>query len=386
MGLDYSSSGVDIDAESSAVASLIGSLGRSTRKPGTNGAPVALKGGFGGLLEFGDRWLALATDGVGSKLQIANAMCRYQGVGIDCVAMNVNDLLCVGAIDNFILSSTIGRNKHLIDGDVVSAVINSSNELIKMYQGWGINIFSAGGETADVGDVVRTLILDNTILTRLKKEDVINNANISPGDVIIGLSSSGQTTYESEYNSGIGSNGLTSARHDVFHNQLAMEFPESFNSFTDADLVYSGSKSLFDKINNITLGKLVLSPTRTYAPVVKEIFKDYKKYISGMVHCTGGGQTKILHFIKNLHIIKNNMFTVPPIFNLIKKESSSSWREMYQVFNMGHRMELYVKKEVASSIIDVANSFNLDAQIIGSVESSIDRKLTIYAPGEILVY
>jgi len=300
--------------------------------------------------------------------------------------MNVDDLLCVGAIDNFILSSTIGRNKHLIDGDVVSAVINSSNELIKMYQGWGINIFSAGGETADVGDVVRTLILDNTILTRLKKEDVINNANISPGDVIIGLSSSGQTTYESEYNSGIGSNGLTSARHDVFHNQLAIEFPESFNSFTDADLVYSGSKSLFDKINNITLGKLVLSPTRTYAPVVKEIFKDYKKYISGMVHCTGGGQTKILHFIKNLHIIKNNMFTVPPIFNLIKKESSASWREMYQVFNMGHRMELYVKKEVASSIIDVANSFNLDAQIIGSVESSIDRKLTIYAPGEILVY
>ena len=340
-----------------------------------------------------DYVIAMHADGAGTKSSLAyiywkktNDLSVWKGIAQDSLVMNIDDLLCVGAVDNFILSSTIGRNKHLIDGDVISTIINSSNDLIKMYQDWGINIFSAGGETADVGDVVRTLILDNTILTRIKKEDVINNENISPGDVIVGLSSSGQTTYELEYNSGIGSNGLTSARHDVFHNQLAVEFPESFNSFTDRDLVYSGSKSLFDKINNITLGKLVLSPTRTYAPVIKEIFRKYKRFVSGMVHCTGGGQTKILHFIQNLHVVKNNMFIVPPIFNLIKQESSASWEEMYQVFNMGHRMELYVKKEVANSIIDVASSFNLDAQIIGFVEESSNKKLTIHAPDKILVY
>ncbi|MAZ58273.1 MAG: phosphoribosylformylglycinamidine cyclo-ligase [Flavobacteriales bacterium] len=340
-----------------------------------------------------DYVIAMHADGAGTKSSLAyiywkktNDLSVWKGIAQDSLVMNIDDLLCIGAVDDFILSSTIGRNKHLINGEVVSTIINSSNELIKMYQDWDINIFSAGGETADVGDVVRTLILDNTILTRVKKEDVINNANISAGDVIIGLSSSGQTTYESEYNSGIGSNGLTSARHDVFNHQLAVEFPESFNPFTDQDLVYSGSKLLFDKINDITLGKLVLSPTRTYAPVIKEIFKDYKKFISGMVHCTGGGQTKVLHFINNLHIIKNNMFSVPPIFDLIKQESAASWREMYQVFNMGHRMELYVKKEVASSIIDVASSFNLDAQIIGFVENSSVKKLTIHAPDEILVY
>ena len=340
-----------------------------------------------------DYVIAMHADGAGTKSSLAyiywkktNDLSVWKGIAQDSLVMNIDDLLCVGAVDNFILSSTIGRNKHLIDGDVISTIINSSNDLIKMYQDWGVNIFSAGGETADVGDVVRTLILDNTILTRIKKEDVINNENISPGDVIVGLSSSGQTTYELEYNSGIGSNGLTSARHDVFHNQLAVEFPESFNSFTDRDLVYSGSKSLFDKINNITLGKLVLSPTRTYAPVIKEIFRKYKRFVSGMVHCTGGGQTKILHFIQNLHVVKNNMFIVPPIFNLIKQESSASWEEMYQVFNMGHRMELYVKKEVANSIIDVASSFNLDAQIIGFVEESSNKKLTIHAPDKILVY
>jgi phosphoribosylformylglycinamidine cyclo-ligase len=340
-----------------------------------------------------DYVIAMHADGAGTKSSLAyiywkktNDLSVWKGIAQDSLVMNIDDLLCIGAVDDFILSSTIGRNKHLINGEVVSTIINSSNELIKMYQDWDINIFSAGGETADVGDVVRTLILDNTILTRVKKEDVINNANISAGDVIIGLSSSGQTTYESEYNSGIGSNGLTSARHDVFNHQLAVEFPESFNPFTDQDLVYSGSKLLFDKINDITLGKLVLSPTRTYAPVIKEIFKDYKKFISGMVHCTGGGQTKVLHFINNLHIVKNNMFSVPPIFDLIKQESAASWREMYQVFNMGHRMELYVKKEVASSIIDVASSFNLDAQIIGFVENSSVKKLTIHAPDEILVY
>jgi len=340
-----------------------------------------------------DYVIAMHADGAGTKSSLAyiywkktNDLSVWKGIAQDSLVMNIDDLLCVGAVDNFILSSTIGRNKHLIDGDVISTIINSSNELIKMYQDWGVNIYSSGGETADVGDVVKTLILDNTILTRIKKEDVINNANISPGDVIVGLSSSGQTTYESEYNSGIGSNGLTSARHDVFHNQLAVEFPESFNSFTDQDLVYSGSKSLFDKLNNITLGKLVLSPTRTYAPVIKEVFRKYKRFVSGMVHCTGGGQTKILHFIQNLHIVKNNMFIVPPIFNLIKQESSASWEEMYQVFNMGHRMELYVKKEAAASIIDVASSFNLDAKIIGFVEDSGNKKLTIHAPDKILVY
>ena len=340
-----------------------------------------------------DYLLAMHADGAGTKSSLAyiywkktNDLSVWRGIAQDSLVMNIDDLLCVGAIDNFILSSTIGRNKHLINGDILSTIINATHDLTNMYKKWGVNIFSAGGETADVGDVVRTLILDNTVITRIHKKDVIDNSNIKSGDVIVGLSSSGKTNYEQEYNSGIGSNGLTSARHDIFHNELATEFPESFNPLIDKELVYSGSKSLFDKINDITLGKLVLSPTRTYAPVVKEIFNEYRKHISGMIHCTGGGQTKVLHFINNLHVYKNNMFTVPPIFQLIKEESHASWKEMYQVFNMGHRMELYVNKDVANGIIGIAQSFDLDAQIVGYVESSDANKLTIDSPDEVLVY
>ena len=300
--------------------------------------------------------------------------------------MNIDDLLCVGAVDNFVLSSTIGRNKHLITGDVISTIINATNDLLNKYKTWGINIISSGGETADVGDVVRTLLLDNTVVTRIHKKDIINNSNISHGDVIVGLSSSGKTSYETEYNSGIGSNGLTSARHDIFHHKLAAEFPESFDPFTNKNFIYSGTRTLFEKLNNITLGQLVLSPTRTYAPVIKEIFKDYKSFISGMVHCTGGGQTKVLHFIENLHVHKNNMFSIPPLFNLIQEESGASWKEMYKVFNMGHRMEIYIKREAANDIINIAHKYNLDAQLIGYVENYNGKKLTINTPQQVLVY
>ena len=337
--------------------------------------------------------LAMHADGAGTKSSLAYIYWKktqdlsvWKGIAQDSLVMNIDDLLCVGAIDNFIFSSTIGRNKHLITGDVISSIINSTDELLQMYQNWGININSAGGETADVGDLVRTLILDNTIVTRIHKKDIIDNSNIQAGNVIVGLSSSGQTSYESEYNSGIGSNGLTSARHDIFHNKLALDFPESFDASIDEKFVYSGSNSLSDKLNNITLGKLVLSPTRTYAPVIKEIFNFCKKNIYGMIHCTGGGQTKILHFINNLHIHKNNMFNPPPLFDLIKKESGASWKEMYKVFNMGHRMELYVDKSSAQDIVQIAKSFNLEAKIIGYVEHTANKKLTIESPGGTLVY
>ncbi|MAQ47567.1 MAG: phosphoribosylformylglycinamidine cyclo-ligase [Flavobacteriales bacterium] len=337
--------------------------------------------------------LAMHADGAGTKSSLAYIYWKktqdlsvWRGIAQDSLVMNIDDLLCVGAVDNFIFSSTIGRNKHLITGDVISSIINSTDELLQMYQNWGINITSAGGETADVGDLVRTLILDNTIVTRIHKNDIIDNSNIQSGNVIVGLSSSGQTSYESEYNSGIGSNGLTSARHDLFHNKLALDFPESFDSAIDEKFVYSGTKSLFDKLNDITLGKLVLSPTRTYAPVVKEIFSFCKKNIYGMIHCTGGGQTKILHFINNLHVHKNNMFTPPPLFDLIKKESGASWQEMYKVFNMGHRMELYVDKSSVKDIIQIAKSFNLEAKAIGYVEHAANKKLTIESPGGTLSY
>ena len=337
--------------------------------------------------------LAMHADGAGTKSSLAYIYWKktqdlsvWKGIAQDSLVMNIDDLLCVGAINNFIFSSTIGRNKHLITGDVISTIINATDELLKMYQKWGIHITSSGGETADVGDLVRTLILDNTIVTRIHKKDIIDNANIQAGNVIIGLSSSGKTTYESEYNSGIGSNGLTSARHDIFHNKLALDFPESFDSSIDKKFVYSGSKSLFDKLNDITLGKLVLSPTRTYAPVVKEIFNFCKKNIYGMIHCTGGGQTKILHFINNLHVHKNNLFNPPPLFDLIKKESGASWKEMYKVFNMGHRMELYVDKSSVKDIVQIAQSFNLEAKVIGYVEYANNKKLTIESPGGTLSY
>ena len=337
--------------------------------------------------------LAMHADGAGTKSALAymywkktNDLSVWEGIAQDAIVMNIDDLLCIGAIDNFILSSTIGRNKHLINGDVISTIINATNKIIKQYHDWGVNIISSGGETADVGDVVRTIILDNTVVTRIKKDDIIDNANISSGDIILGFSSSGQTNYENEYNSGIGSNGLTSARHDVFHHKLASEFPESFDPNTNKEFIYNGKNSLFDKLNNQTLAKLVLSPTRTYAPVMKQIFYNYKKDISGMIHCTGGGQTKILHFIDNLHVCKNNMFEVPPLFKLIQEQSNTSWKEMYQVFNMGHRMELYLKRDVASDIIKIANSFNLDAQVIGFVEKSNSKKLTIHSPEGQLIY
>ena len=340
-----------------------------------------------------DYCLAMHADGAGTKSSLAyvywkkfNNLSVWGGVAQDALVMNIDDLLCVGAIDNFILSSTIGRNKNLISGDVISMLINSTSELIDQYKKWDINIVSSGGETADVGDIVRTIILDNTIMTRIHKKDVIDNANIADGNVIVGLASYGQSTYESTYNSGIGSNGLTSARHDIFSKKIALEFPESFDPLMDSELVYSGSKLLSDKLNNHELGQLVLSPTRTYAPIIKEIFKIHKKDICGMVHCTGGGQTKILHFIDDLHIYKNNMFTVPPIFDLLKKESDIPWKEMYKVFNMGHRMELYVQEDIANSIISIANSFNVDAQIIGYVEKSQKKKLTIKSPDGIISY
>ena len=337
--------------------------------------------------------LIMHADGAGTKSSLAyvywkttNDLSVWEGVAQDSLVMNIDDLLCVGAVDNFMLSSTIGRNKHLIPGSVISTIINASDKLITKYKAWGVNIISCGGETADIGDLVRTIIVDNTIVTRIHKKDIIDNSNIKDGNIIIGLASYGQTTYESEYNSGIGSNGLTSARHDIFNSQLAKDFPESFDPLLSDGLAYSGSNSLLDKLDNIELGKLVLSPTRTYAPVIKEIFSKCRNAISGMVHCTGGGQTKVLHFVENVHVCKNNMFSVPPVFELIKKESQITWREMYKVFNMGHRMELYVQQEVANDILDIAKQFNLDAQIIGYVEKSNGKKLTIESPEGSIVY
>ena len=340
-----------------------------------------------------DYALLMHADGAGTKSSLAymywkktNDISVWDGIFQDSLVMNIDDLLCVGALDNFMLSSTIGRNKNLIPGEVIARIINSSKNIIDKYKAWGINIVSCGGETADVGDLVRTIIVDNTIVARIRRDDIIDNSNIQSGDVIVGLASYGQTSYESEYNSGIGSNGLTSARHDIFHSKLAKEFPESFDPLLDDDLVYSGSKSLLDNLCNMDIGKLVLSPTRTYAPVVKEVLLNFRDSISGMVHCTGGGQTKILHFIENLHIVKNNMLPIPPVFDLIKNESGTDWREMYKVFNMGHRMELYTKKDCANSILEIANSFNLDAQIIGYVEQSNVKKLTIKSPKGLIVY
>jgi len=294
--------------------------------------------------------------------------------------MNIDDLLCVGAVDNIMLSSTIGRNKNLVPGEVISAIIQGTEELIGELKKFGISIYSTGGETADVGDLVRTIIVDSTVTARVRRDKVIDNANIAPGDVIVGLASFGQATYEKEYNGGMGSNGLTSARHDVFGKYLARKYPESFDASVPEALVYSGSKRLEDRVADSPLnaGKLVLSPTRTYAPIIKEVLERIEnKNIHGMIHCSGGAQTKILHFIENLHIIKDNMFDVPPLFKLIQAESHTDWKEMYQVFNIGHRMELYVREEVAQTIIDISKSFNVDAQVIGRVEAADEKRLTI---------
>lgn len=326
-------------------------------------------------------------DGAGTKSSLAYVYWRengdlsvWKGIAQDALIMNVDDLLCVGATDNILLSSTIGRNKNLIPGEVISAIINGTNELCEELSSLGVNIYPTGGETADVGDLVRTIIVDSTVTCRLKRADVIDNANIQAGDVIVGLSSSGQATYENSYNGGMGSNGLTSARHDVFANYLAQKYPESFDSAIPVELVYSGQVKLTDKIADLGIdaGKLVLSPTRTYAPIISLILKELRQHIHGMVHCSGGAQTKILHFLGNgLHVIKNNLFPIPPLFKLIQEQSDTDWKEMYKVFNMGHRMEIYLPENYASRVIEISKSFNVEAQIVGRVEKSTERQLTI---------
>ena len=334
-----------------------------------------------------DYCLVMHADGAGTKSSLAYMYWKetgdlsvWKGIAQDALIMNIDDLLCVGATDNIMLSSTIGRNKNKIPGEVISAIINGSEELLKDLKEFGVTIHSTGGETADLGDLVRTIIVDSTVTARMKRTDVIDNSTIKAGDVIVGLESFGQASYETEYNGGMGSNGLTSARHDVFEKYLATKYPESFDQEVPEDLVYSGSKKLTDLVDgsNLNAGKLVLSPTRTYAPIIKSILSKYtNKEIHGMVHCSGGAQTKILHFVKNLHIIKDNLFGVPPLFKLIQAESKTDWKEMYQVFNMGHRMELYVPQEIADNIIEISKSFNVDAKIVGRVEASETKKLTI---------
>ncbi len=331
--------------------------------------------------------LVMHADGAGTKSSLAYMYWKetgdvsvWKGIAQDALIMNVDDLICVGAVDNIMLSSTIGRNKNLIPGEVISAIINGTEELIADLKKHGMTIHSTGGETADVGDLVRTIIVDSTVTARLKRDDVIDNANIKAGDVIVGLASFGQASYETEYNGGMGSNGLTSARHDVFGKYLAEKYPESFDASVPEELVYSGNTALTDTVQDAPLdaGKLVLSPTRTYAPIIKKVLEQYTSaQIHGMVHCSGGAQTKILHFVEDLHIIKDNMFSIPPLFKLIQEQSGTDWKEMYQVFNCGHRMELYVDEHVAEDIISISKTFNVDAQIIGSVEDSEQKKLTI---------
>lgn len=330
--------------------------------------------------------LIMHADGAGTKSSLAYVYWKetgdlsvWKGIAQDALIMNVDDLLCVGATDNILLSSTIGRNKNLIPGEVISAIINGTNELVEELASLGVRIYPTGGETADVGDVVRTIIVDSTVTCRMKRSEVIDNANIRPGDVIVGLSSSGKATYEHEYNGGMGSNGLTSARHDVFANYLAQKYPESYNPEIPLELAYSGSRKLTDIVEGSPLnaGKLVLSPTRTYAPLVKAILEEMRSLIHGMVHCSGGAQTKILHFIDELKVVKNNLFPVPPLFRMIQEESGTSWQEMYKVFNMGHRMEFYLAPEHAQRIIDISLAFGIDAQIVGHVEDSTTRELVI---------
>lgn len=325
-------------------------------------------------------------DGAGTKSSLAYIYWKetgdlsvWKGIAQDALIMNIDDLLCVGATDNILLSSTIGRNKNLIPGEVISAIINGTNELVEELAEMGVNIYPTGGETADVGDIVRTIIVDSTVTCRMKRSDVIDNANIQAGDVIVGLSSSGKATYEKEYNGGMGSNGLTSARHDVFANYITDKYPESYNPEIPKELAYSGSYKLTDFINEVGIdaGKLVLSPTRTYAPVIKKILTELRPNIHGMVHCSGGAQTKILHFIDNLKVVKNNLFSVPPLFRIIQEESKTDWQEMYKVFNMGHRMEIYLPEEYANEIISISKSFDIDAQIVGYVEQSDKKELVI---------
>lgn len=325
-------------------------------------------------------------DGAGTKSSLAYMYWKetgdvsvWKGIAQDALIMNTDDLLCVGAVDNILVSSTIGRNKMLIPGEVISAIINGTDELLQQMRDMGVGIYATGGETADVGDLVRTIIVDSTVTCRMKRSDVIDNANIRPGDVIVGLSSCGQATYEKEYNGGMGSNGLTSARHDVFAKYLAEKYPESYNHAVPEELVYSGNFRLEDEVDGapVNAGKLVLSPTRTYAPVVKRLLDELRPRIHGMVHCTGGAQTKVLHFVgENCRVIKDNMFPVPPLFRAIQQQSQTDWQEMYKVFNMGHRLEVYLSPEDADKVIEISKSFNIDAQIVGCIEDG-KRSLTI---------
>ena len=325
-------------------------------------------------------------DGAGTKSSLAYIYWKetgdlsvWKGIAQDALVMNTDDLLCVGAVDNILVSSTIGRNKMLVPGEVISAIINGTDELLQQLRDMGIGIYATGGETADLGDLVRTIVVDSTVTCRMKRSDVINNANIRPGDVIIGLSSSGQASYEKEYNGGMGSNGLTSARHDVFAKYLAEKYPESYDKAVPEELIYSGNLKLTDNVTGSPLnaGKLVLSPTRTYAPIIKRILETMRTEIHGMVHCTGGAQTKVLHFVnENCRVVKDNMFPIPPLFRTIAEQSGTDWAEMYKVFNMGHRMEIYVAPEQAQNIINIAKTFNIEAQIIGHIEEG-QRSLTI---------
>ncbi len=328
-------------------------------------------------------------DGAGTKSSLAYTYWKetgdlsvWRGIAQDAIIMNLDDLLCVGATDNILLSSTIGRNKNLVPGEVIAAIINGTEEILAELRNAGIGIYSTGGETADVGDLVRTIIVDSTVTCRMKRADVVSNDRIKPGDVIVGLASYGQASYENEYNGGMGSNGLTSARHDVFNKTIAAKYPESYDPAIPYELIFSGTKNLTDLISignglTVTAGKLVLSPTRTYAPIIKQILDKYRASIHGMVHCSGGAQTKVLHFIDRLHIVKNNLFAVPPLFKLIQEESKTSWQEMYKVFNMGHRMELYVPHEIAGELIKISQSFGVEAQIIGYVEAAEQKQVTI---------
>ena len=340
--------------------------------------------------------IVMHADGAGTKSSLAYMYWKetgdlsvWKGIAQDALIMNIDDLLCVGVTQNILLSSTIGRNKNRIPGEVIAAIINGTEELIANLDRLGIRIFSTGGETADVGDLVKTIIVDSTVTARIPKKDIIDNANIQAGDVIVGLASYGQASYETTYNAGMGSNGLTSARHDVFEKYLASKYPESFDHAVPEDLVYSGTRQLTEALEGLPLdiGKMVLSPTRTYAPIIQQIFETIdRKNIHGMVHCSGGAQTKILHFINDLHVVKNNFLPIPPLFELIQEESGTAAREMYQVFNMGHRMELYVPKTIAASIIEISKRFNVDAQIVGYVEKATQKKLTLETPKGTFVY
>lgn len=336
-----------------------------------------------------DYCIVMHADGAGTKSSLAYLYWKetgdlnvWKGIAQDAIVMNTDDLLCVGAIDNILLSSTIGRNKNCITGEVLSAIINGTEEVLQQLRNYGIGIFSTGGETADVGDLVRTIIVDSTVVCRMKRVDVIDNATIQVGDVIVGLASSGKASYEEEYNGGMGSNGLTSARHDVFEKALAKKYTESFDPAVPESLIYSGTKSLTEKVTiddntEVDAGKLVLSPTRTYAPIIKKVLDLYRSQLHGMVHCSGGAQTKVLHFVDNVHVIKDNLFDIPPLFKLIQEQSKTDWKEMYKVFNMGHRMELYVPQAIAEDIIAISKSFDVDAKIVGRVEASDSKRLTI---------